>query len=73
MKLVHEINKLNCCENQLREAIKANVLLQLDYLRKYECVRRAMDQGRLSLHGWVDHFENGQIDFLNESSELIAS
>ena len=60
------LEQFNCCETQIPEAIEANVMLQLDHLREYECVSKAIGEGRLSLHGWVYHFENGQVDFLND-------
>lgn len=52
------------CETLIPPAIEANVLQQLDHLREYECVSRALAEGRLRLHGWVYHFESGQVDFL---------
>lgn len=66
------LDQISCCETQIPEAIEANVMLQLDHLREYECVSKAMDEGRLSLHGWVYHFENGQVDFLTEQSEALV-
>lgn len=47
------------------QAIKANVMLQLEHLQEYECVQQAIGENRLKLHGWVYHFENGRIDFLS--------
>lgn len=55
-------------ELSLPQAIRGNVLLQLDHLREYECVQKAIDEGRLNLLGWVYHFESGQVDVLNETS-----
>ena len=55
-------------ELSLADAIRGNVLLQLDHLREYECVQRATAAGDLQLLGWVYHFESGEVDFLNETS-----
>ncbi len=66
------LEKYNCCETQIPEAIAANVMLQLDHLRQHECVKAAIAEGRLALHGWVYHFETGQIDFLNEECNASA-
>lgn len=57
-------------ENRISQAIEANVLLQLDHLREYTCVSNAIEEGRLSLHGWVYRFESGEIDILATDSEM---
>ena len=54
----------------IEEAIQANVLLQLEHLRQYDCVSNAIKSGHLSLHGWVYHFETGEVDFLTEKPNL---
>ena len=63
------LEKFSCCETEVPQAIEANALLQLDHLRDYECVRRAIDEGRLELHAWVYHFESGQVDFLTNTPQ----
>ena len=65
------LENIDCCKTQIPEAIEANVLLQLDHLREYECVKKAIDEGRLNLHGWVYHFESGEVDFLT-NKEVVA-
>lgn len=52
------------------EAIKANVLLQLEHLKEFECVKEALSNNALSLHGWVYHFEKGQVEFLTSETEV---
>jgi carbonic anhydrase len=49
-------------EQRLARAIEKNVLLQLEHLRSQPPVRTALDAGTLRLHGWVYHFETGQVD-----------
>ncbi len=58
--------------DQIPQAIAENVKLQLEHLGEYECVKNAVDAGNLKLHGWVYHFESGQIDFLTGDSEVVA-
>lgn len=50
------------------EAIKANVLLQLEHLMEYDYVKAAVDKGDLELHGIVYHFGSGQIDYLTDGA-----
>lgn len=45
----------------LNEAIKANVLVQLDNLRTHPSVAEAEASGRVELHGWVYRFETGDV------------
>lgn len=66
------LERVECCDEKIPEAIEANVLLQLEHLREYECVNNAISDGRLSLHGWVYHFENGEVDMLTEKTEAPA-
>ena len=54
----------------VEKAIQANVLLQLEHLRQYDCVRDAIEANRLSLHGCVYHFESGEVDFLTEDRAM---
>lgn len=42
-------------------AIEENVLVQLDNLRTHPAVDAAVARGKLNLHGWVYHFESGQV------------
>ncbi len=61
----------NCDEDtKLDEAIKANVMLQLENLQFYDYVKSAMDAGELELHGWVYHFGSGRVDYLTDQSTM---
>ena len=59
------LKQVDNVENRVEEAIKANVLLQLDHLMEYPYVASAIEEGRLDLHAWVYHFENGRVEFLS--------
>lgn len=50
------------------EAIKANVMLQLDHLMEYDYVRAAVDSGELELHGIVYNFGTGEVDYLTDGT-----
>ena len=47
--------------DKLRTITEANVLAQLASLETYPCVKDAVAKGDLQLHGWVYHFETGEI------------
>ncbi|HEY1901424.1 MAG TPA: carbonic anhydrase [Terracidiphilus sp.] len=44
----------------------ANVLVQLDNLRTHEYIRRALDAGRLQIHGWYYDIMSGRIEQYDE-------
>lgn len=48
-------------ESLLNDAIKENVLVQLDNLRTHPAVAGAVATGRVKLHGWVYRIETGDI------------
>ena len=59
----------NCDEaSKGAEAIKANVMLQLDHLMEYDYVKAAVDKGDLELHGIVYNFGNGEVDYLTDGT-----
>ncbi|MBN1488137.1 MAG: carbonic anhydrase [Anaerolineae bacterium] len=46
---------------RLDAIIEANVLLQIEHLRTYPCVKNAEERGELILHPWVYDFATGQV------------
>jgi carbonic anhydrase len=48
-------------EARYLETIKANVLLQRENLRTYDCVREAIEAGHLTLHGWLYGLHSGDL------------
>jgi len=55
-------------EARYLETIKANVLLQRENLRTYDCVREVMGAGQLTLHAWLYDLHSG--DLLAYDDEL---
>jgi carbonic anhydrase len=53
-------------EQRSRLIVEENVLVQLEHLREYPFVRRAMTQARLRIHGWVYDMSSGQIRVLQQ-------
>ncbi len=48
-------------EARYLETIKANVLLQRENLRTYDCVREAIRAAQLTLHGWLYDLHSGDL------------
>ncbi len=48
-------------DDKLNVATQENVLLQLVNLRSHPTVAKALDSGKIKLHGWVYKFETGQV------------
>ncbi|UXY14326.1 carbonic anhydrase [Chitiniphilus purpureus] len=53
---------------QLEEAIRQNVRVQLNHLRTIPSVNARLAQGRLKLHGWVYDIASGDVHVLDEAS-----
>lgn len=64
------VDKVPEGENQIDDAIAANAELQLEHLKEYECVQKAMASGHLSLHAWVYRFETGEVVFLGDEGAV---
>ena len=60
-------------EARYLETIKANVLLQLENLRTYDCVREAIRADQLTLHGWLYDLHTGDLlAYDDESGQWCA-
>jgi carbonic anhydrase len=57
------------CTGSLMETTRKNVLLQLQHLRTYPCVKEREDAGKLGIHGWVLMMETGDVDEYNEAEQ----
>jgi carbonic anhydrase len=44
-----------------RALVEENIRLQLEHAQTYACVREAVQQGKLALHGWVYDVATGQV------------
>ncbi len=53
---------------RLTAVTERNVVAQLDNLRTYPCVTKAIAAGDLELHGWVYDFTNGEVRAYAEST-----
>lgn len=48
-------------EERLPVLTELNVLAQMDNLDTHPSVRRALQEGRLTVHGWVYHIDSGEV------------
>jgi len=56
----------------MREAVDANVLVQLENLRAHPSVAEALTAGRIALHGWVYDIASGNIRAYDEKWQQFA-
>jgi len=59
-------------EQILPRVIEQNVLLQVEHLQTYPEVREAAAAGKLRLHGWLYHFETGEVTAYDASSQRFV-
>ncbi len=50
------------CVEALRRTEQRSVVLQLERLMDYPMVRRMVEAGRLTLHGWYYVIEDGEVE-----------
>jgi len=55
-------------EQRMNLIVEENVRLQLEHLQEYPFVRSAMQDGALSLHGWVYDMSNGGIKVVQRNN-----
>jgi carbonic anhydrase len=55
-------------EQRMNLIVEENVRLQLEHLQEYPFVRNAMQDGALSLHGWVYDMSNGGIKVVQRNN-----
>jgi len=62
------------CEEALRRTEQRAVVLQLERLMDYPMVRRRVQQGRLTLHGWHYVIEDGEVHVFDvETGGFVAA
>jgi carbonic anhydrase len=55
-------------EEQLRILTELNVLNQIENLSTHPSVRKALEEQRLTVHGWVYHIDSGEVRAYNANS-----
>ncbi len=61
LRIVEEKYQDQTGEDEVLNAVKENVLVQLDNLRTHPSVAAGLALGKLTLHGWVYEIESGSV------------
>jgi carbonic anhydrase len=72
-RLINESQHHDSPRDQLNALIHQNVIAQLTNLSTHPAVALGLDQGTLTLHGWVYDIETGTIDALDEKKDDFVS
>jgi carbonic anhydrase len=59
--------------DRVNSMVRENVIAQLTNIKTHPSVSLALEQGRLSLHGWVYDIETGSIDALDGATRRFVS
>ena len=71
-KVVNEARKHRSTRDKVELMVRENVIAQLANLKTHPSVRLALEQGRLTLHGWVYDIESGSIDLLDGATNRFV-
>ena len=67
-KAVNAARTHGSAQESLEAMVRGNVIAQLTNIRTHPSVALALDQNRVTLHGWVYDIETGSIDTLNDGT-----
>ena len=71
-KVVNEAREHRSTRDKVESMVRENVVAQLANLKTHPSVRLALEQDRLTLHGWVYDIESGSIDALDGATNRFA-
>ena len=57
----------------LEMAVEHNALVQVEHLKTYPVVQKALAAGKLRLHAWVYHFETGKVTAYDAEKQRFVS
>ena len=72
-KVVNEAHTHDTPIAKVSSMVYANVVAQLANIRTHPTVALALEQGRLSLHGWVYDIESGEVKALDGKHGIFVS
>ncbi|MBS0506599.1 MAG: carbonic anhydrase [Proteobacteria bacterium] len=65
---------VQCCPEALRRTEQRAVVLQLERLMDYPMVRRGVEEGRITLHGWHYVIEDGEVHVFDvRTGDFVAA
>lgn len=72
-KVVNEARKHPDLPSKVASMVRENVIAQLANIQTHPSVRLALEEGRLTLHGWVYDIESGRIDAFDGRTGIFVS
>ncbi|MGN8275661.1 carbonic anhydrase [Pseudomonas sp. SMV71] len=72
-KVVNEARKHPDLPSKVTSMVRENVIAQLANLQTHPSVRLALEEGRVTLHGWIYDIESGRIDAFDGSTGTFVS
>ncbi|ULU23846.1 carbonic anhydrase [Dyella terrae] len=72
-RVVNEARHHPGAAERVQAMVRENVIAQLANLKTHPSVRLALEEGRLTLHGWVYDIESGAIDALDGMTGRFVS
>lgn len=72
-KVVNEARQHADGPSKVASMVRENVVAQLANIQTHPSVRLALEEGRVTLHGWIYDIESGRIDALDGSTGTFVS
>jgi carbonic anhydrase len=72
-RIVNEARHHATERDRIEAMVRENVIAQLENIKTHPSVRLALEEGRLSLHGWVYDIESGRMDALDGATNRFVS
>jgi carbonic anhydrase len=72
-RVVNEARRHKSSAERVQSMVRENVIAQLANIKTHPSVRLALEEGRLTLHGWVYDIETGGIDALDGTTNAFVS
>ena len=70
-KAINEAHTFVSDAERVSAMVRENVIAQLTNIKTHPSVARALQQGRLTLHGWVYDIASGTVEVLNDERHFI--
>ncbi|WP_346839934.1 carbonic anhydrase [Microbulbifer sp. SAOS-129_SWC] len=72
-RVVNEARHHEDPHSKVRAMVRENVIAQLANIQTHPSVRLALEEGRVTLHGWIYDIESGRIDTFDGSTGKFVS
>ena len=72
-RVVNEARQHRDQPTKVAAMVRENVIAQLANIQTHPSVRLALEEGRVTLHGWIYDIESGRIDAFDGSTGTFVS